>query len=81
MPKDDIDYEKAGVTPPTSDAHLTEQEIAEQLSIKRLHSWKQQGAVLFCTSCPWEHATEPRFKDFLLQGTDSNGHPILKKLT
>jgi len=79
MPKE-IDYEKLGVVPPSSDAHGTEEQIAEQLNVKRTHQWKQRGAVLFCTSCPWEHATEPRFTDYLLQGTDDKGNPILTKI-
>lgn len=73
-------YIKHGVEPPTSDKHLTEEEIAEQLKTPRLHEWRQKGPVLFCIACPWEHATEPRFTDYILQGTDKEGKPLLKKI-
>lgn len=79
-PKEDSFYTKAGVTPPSHEAHLTEDEISEQLATPRKHLWFQRGAQLFCSSCPWEHATEPLFRDYLLIGTDDNGKPLLKKI-
>lgn len=69
------------VAPPSHEEHLAEEAIAEILSVKRTHDWRQRGPVLFCVACPWEHATEPRFVDYILQGTDANGDPIVKKLT
>jgi chromosome segregation and condensation protein ScpB len=73
-------FQKLGITPPTSEAHGTTDDISEQLGKKMKHDWRQRGSVLFCIACPYEHATEPRFTDYLLQGTDDNGAPILKKL-
>lgn len=75
-----LDYEKLGVAPPVHEEHGTEEEIANQLGVKQIHEWRQQGARLYCVACPFEHATEPRFIDSILQGTDSSGLPIMKKL-
>lgn len=77
---EDKQYLQWKVAPPSREAHGTEDEIKEALSQPMLHDWRQKGAVLFCISCPWEHATEPRFINYLLQGTDDKGQPILKKL-
>lgn len=75
-------YEDWGVDPPSHEPHGTEADIeaamAAQKSVR--HEWRQRGAQLFCISCPFEHATEPRFRDYLLQGTDKNGLPIMKKV-
>jgi hypothetical protein len=73
-------FTRNGVDPPSHEPHLTEEEIAEQLKTPRKHEWRQKGSVLFCVACPWEHATEGRFTDYLLQGTDKDGSPILKKV-
>ena len=75
-----LNYEKLGVTLPSHDEHGTELDIANELNKKLIHDWKQRGPTLICISCPWEHATEPKFKDYLLQGTDENGIPIMKKM-
>ena len=75
---DEIDYVKLGVPPPSHDEHGTEEDISQQLGKKNLHEWRQKGAVLYCISCPWEHATEPRFINHILQGTDKNGMPIMR---
>ena len=78
---DELDYEALGVAPPTVEEHGTEDDIAEKMKgQKNKHDWRQEGARLYCVACPWEHATEPRFVDYILQGTDANGLPILKKL-
>ena len=73
-------FEKLGISPPTRDNHGTIDDISEQLGRKMKHDWRQRGAVLFCVACPYEHATEPRFTNSILQGTDDNGLPILKKI-
>lgn len=78
-PEDKI-YEEWGVEPPSHESHATEEEIKEALSKPVVHHWKQKGAVLICDACPWEHATEPRFKDYILTGTDEKGLPILQKV-
>lgn len=71
---------KWGVTPPTSDIHGTEEDIQRHLQNSVKHEWRQEGSRLFCITCPLQHATEPRFTDYLLQGTDESGKPILKKI-
>jgi hypothetical protein len=74
-------YEEWGVEPPTHEPHGTPEEIASAMAAQKVrHEWRQRGAVLFCIACPFEHATEPRFVDYLLQGTDSTGLPILKRV-
>lgn len=79
MPKE-LDYEKLGIPPPSVESHGTEVEIAEQLQKPLKHEWRQEGSRLYCVACPWQHATETRFTNYLLQGTDEAGAPILKKL-
>lgn len=65
---------------PTSSSHGTIEEIDRKRSEKIIHNWyKQEGNFIFC-KCPiGEHAsTLP--SDVLLEGTDINGNPILKKI-
>ena len=77
---DELDYEALGVEAPSRDEHGTEDDIASRLSEKHLHDWRQRGATLFCVGCPWEHATEPRFLNHILTGTDERGMPILRRI-
>lgn len=48
----------------------------------RGHNWRQQGRMLYCTSCPSSHGfyPDPKHWVFQLQGTDDNGNPIIKKI-
>lgn len=67
--------------PPSHEPHGTESDIASAMAANRVrHDWRQQGPRLFCIACPLEHATEARFTGYLLQGTDAQGLPILKKV-
>ena len=77
---DELDYSKFGVDAPSHDEHGSDEAIAAELGKKYIHDWRQQGARLYCIACPWEHATEPRFVDYILTGTDPNGLPLLKKI-
>ena len=72
-------YTRHGVVPPSHELHGNMTELMANVDKVR-HDWRQRGAVLFCVACPNEHATEPRFVDFLLEGTDSNGLPVMKKI-
>lgn len=77
----ELNYEELGVDSPTSEVHGTEADIESAIrSIKNKHEWRQEGARLYCVSCPWAHATEQRFLNYILMGTDNNGLPILRKL-
>jgi hypothetical protein len=76
---EDKQYEKWGVAPPARQPHGSDDDIAKHLQPTK-HKWHQEGPVLICTSCPFPHATEPIFKDYILQGTDDQGLPMLKKL-
>lgn len=73
-------YQANGVADPSSDVHGSEQDIQQAMSAKVRHEWRQKGPVLFCVACPWEHATEPVFGDYILEGTADNGAPILRKV-
>lgn len=77
----DKQYEDWGVDPPSHEPHGTAETIKYAMEAQKVvHEWRQRGAQLFCVACPFEHATEPKFVDYLLQGTDAAGLPILKKL-
>lgn len=74
-------YREQGVEPPTHEPHGTEAEIAEAMSGQKVrHEWRQMGSRLVCIACPLEHSTEAKFTNYLLQGTDANGLPILRKV-
>jgi hypothetical protein len=75
-------YRDWGVAPPSFEPHGTEADVANAMEQNRKikHKWHQEGARLICTACPWHHATEPLFTNYLLQGTDPQGQPILKKV-
>lgn len=74
-------YEDWGVEPPTRESHGNVDDIAAALAAKQVrHEWRQQGSRLFCIACPNEHGTEGVFTNYLLQGTDAKGLPILKKV-
>lgn len=76
-------YLKYGVSPPTRESHGSTVDIEaalKEIQQSSNHEWRQQGPRLFCVRCPLEHGTEPRFKDFILVGTDKKGLPILKRI-
>jgi hypothetical protein len=75
--KDELNYAELNVPPPTSETHGTQEDISAQLNQKVRHEWRQRGAVLYCISCPYEHATEPLFLNKILVGTMPDGSPIL----
>jgi hypothetical protein len=43
------------------------------------HIWRQSGSYLICQTCEPVHASHIG-TDFLLQGTDNKGEPILKRI-
>lgn len=74
-------YEDWGVEPPSREKHGTEADRDAAMAGPQVrHEWRQMGSRLFCIACPNEHGTEPRYIDYILQGTDENGLPILKKV-
>ena len=42
------------------------------------HSWKQQGPLLICDSCPIQHSTFIGTKLYMT-GMDKEGNPVLEK--
>lgn len=72
-------YQELGLTPPESIKHLTEDELREALKVKANHIWKQSGTTLFCDCELGRHTTNIP-TDYMLQGTDPDGKPVLKKL-
>jgi hypothetical protein len=77
-------YDRNGVARPQHDAHLTEDEIQkafDKLRAETVHgNWIQVGNRLTCQKCNPPHTSEPIPTNYLLQGTDDKGLPILKKL-
>ena len=43
------------------------------------HTWRQQGTMLICTSCPFTHATHIPV-DYQLYGINEKGEPMLRKI-
>lgn len=78
MPKE-LDYEKLGVKPPTTSPHGTEAEIKSNMIKMTPTKWRQEGNQLIGESELGVVAqTIPT--DYILQGTDEKGLPILVKL-
>jgi hypothetical protein len=76
-------YDRHGVDRPRHDPHLTEEELLktfEKIRAETVHGdWIQEGNRLTCRRCNPPHSdTIPT--DYLLQGTDKNGLPKLKKI-
>lgn len=55
-----------------AEAEHYEQEIKPAVANAKGHLWRQQGPMLVCKSCPFEHTFTP---------TDHNGHPLLLQHT
>lgn len=72
-------YQELGLTPPESIRHLTEDELREKLKINANHQWKQRGNTLYCSCELGGHSTQIP-TSMILQGTDSEGLPILQKI-
>lgn len=77
-------YERHGVAEPEHIPHgLTDDELEakfKEIRENTVHGgWKQQGTYIWCTACPQQHGDNIPV-DYLLQGTDDKGLPILKKL-
>lgn len=76
------EFQKWKVKPPTSDEHGTEEEIAERIKSQfgAKHVWKQKGNYIFCNAHDgFEHGNRVATDD-LLEGTDDKGQPQLTKL-
>lgn len=77
-------YDRNGVARPDVSEHMTEEklvEIFDKLRKETVHGdWIQDGNRLVCRKCNPQHASEPIPIDYLLQGTDDRGLPLLKKL-
>lgn len=43
------------------------------------HVWRQQGTVLYCESCPFNHAAYIP-SDHQLYGVNEKGEPLLRKI-
>lgn len=78
-------FDRHGVDRPSHDPHLTEEELEkrfDEIKANTTHgAWKQMGNRLTCNKCNPPHTSEPIPVDYLLQGTDENGLPILTKLS
>lgn len=78
-------YERHGVAPPEHIPHgLTDEQLEQKFAEIReatVHGgWKQKGNYIWCTKCPNQHG-DTISVDYLLQGTDKKGLPILTKLS
>jgi hypothetical protein len=43
------------------------------------HSWRQQGTMIICQSCPFTHTSTIPI-DYQLYGIDKEGMPLIRKL-
>lgn len=77
-------YTRHGVDKPEHIPFMTEEELEEQFAkirAKTKHGkWTQMGNRLTCNNCIPPHTSEPIPVNYLLQGTDDKGMPILTKL-
>lgn len=78
-------YDRHGVDQPEHIAHgITDDELEQkfaELRAKTKHGkWTQMGNRLTCNNCNPPHTTEPIPVDYLLQGTDDEGLPMLTKV-
>lgn len=68
-----------GITPPTSQAHGTEEDIRQNLVPLKTRNWRMRGNQLIADTDFGELAqTIPT--DYICKGTDKNGMPILVKI-
>lgn len=77
-------FDRHGVNRPVHDPHITEEELRgnfDRIRKETVHGdWRQMGNRLTCNKCVPSHTSGPIPVDYMLQGTDSNGLPILKKM-
>lgn len=77
-------YDRHGVDRPAEFPHLTWEELEKKFEEIRANTkhgkWTQMGNRLTCNNCNPTHTSEPISPEYLLQGTDDQGLPILKKL-
>ena len=72
-------FEKHGLTPPTSEAHGTEDDIARNLTPQKVQRWWLEGNQLKGeTSSGVFGQTIP--SNYICKGIDDKGKPILKKI-
>ena len=76
-------FDRNGVPRPDHIPFLTEEELEKKFKEIRettVHGgWKMQGNYLFCTKCQFQHG-DFIAPEYILQGTDNKGLPILKKI-
>lgn len=85
QPKEPFDwYKYHGVEPPEHIPHISDEEreakFAEIRASTKHGNWKQMGNYIWCTNCPNQHGDKIP-PEYLLQGTDEKGLPILTKIT
>ena len=73
-------------SPQSSQPKESKEEVVATLELDALpqpqltgHAWRQQGTMLICQSCPFEH-TSYIAPDYQLYGINDEGHPMIKKL-
>lgn len=76
-------YDRNGVARPEAIPFLTEEELERKFAEIRANTvhgdWKQEGNIITCNRCSPSHSA-PIPTEYLLQGTDDKGLPILKKI-
>lgn len=79
-PEDEKLYAENDVAPPLHIPHGGSiEELQEQYKVQAHHSWKQQGNQLVC-DCELGYHVSFIPTTHMLQGTDDEGLPVLKKI-
>lgn len=78
QPTDDIFTD---ITPPLHIPHGgTVEEIADKYAFRGKHGpWRQEGNMIICKCLLGTHAS-PIPTDYILEGTDEDGKPMLRKI-
>jgi hypothetical protein len=73
------EFEAWGKTPPTSEAHGTDETIRAQLTPLKTRSWRLQGNQLIADTELGE-LVQLISPDYILTGIDASGMPILTRI-
>lgn len=77
--EEDSFYTKRGVTPPSRQPHTTIEEIVANMKPLKPTNWRQAGNLLIADTAMGELVNYLP-TDYLLDGTDDKGLPILRKI-
>lgn len=65
--------------PPKTTTHITEEDMMRNLTPAKTYNWRLEGSLLICDS-DLGKISQTIPPDYVCQGTDTNGRPILTKI-